>query len=288
LTFGTPSVDGFYWPFEQDPHKGAVQSHVSEVIIGGNRGDSVLLPPNDRFYPPEQDLLYPSNASTYEEMFVAFFGPEVLELYPSPPSSASKEEVRRAYWGAVLDVGQYCGARRLASKLRAAGSQVHLYDFAYWPTNDSWRGFSPHGAELQYVFGANVSACSFANPVGQEIADALAAHHNKGLGVAIRDYWSSFVAMGTPKGAVPWPEFTESLTTPSLLIDQHKNNSLRLSVSISDRGVKCDYVNRFKDASRNNAINLFKLSVRSMGTADDNDPLPPTRVPAYANHPIEI
>merc|ERR1712139_131530 len=100
-----------------------------------------------------------------------------------------------------------------------------------------------------------------------------------------RDYWSSFVATGTPTGAVPWPEFTESLTTPSLLIDQHSNNSLRLSVSISDRGVKCDYVNRFKDASQNNAVNLFKLSVRSLGTADDNDPLPLTRVPAFANHP---
>lgn len=286
LSFSTPSVDGFYWPFAQDPHKGAVKSSVSEVIIGGNGGDSILMPPFDRLRPPEQDALYPSNASMYEALLVAFFGPEVLEHYPVPPSSASKEEIRRAYWGAMVDMGQHCGALRLATKLRAAGSQVYLYDFEYWPTNDSWRGLSPHAAELSYVFGATLPAWDLATPAAQEVVDYISGHHNEGLEHAIRDYWTSFVATGMPKGHVAWPPFTELFTAPSLFIDQHKNNSLRLSVSSGDRGVKCDYVNRFKEASQNNAFNLFKFIVRFAGT--DNNPLPPTSVPAYENHPVVV
>lgn len=95
------------------------------------------MPLVDRCSLPEQDSLYLLNASMYEEMLVAFVGPEVLELYPAPPSPSSKEEVRRAYWGAVIDVGQHCGDLRLASKLRASGAGFHLYDFEYWPTNDN-------------------------------------------------------------------------------------------------------------------------------------------------------
>lgn len=124
------------------------------------------------------------------------------------------------------------------------------------------------------------------SPFGQEIADAIQTHHNEGLGSAIRDYWNSFVATGTPTGIVAWPQFTDVLMTPALLTDQHRSNSPRFSVSFGGRRVKCAYVNRFKGASQNNAVNLLKLFARGFG--NDSNPLPPTRVPAYENHPVVI
>jgi len=279
--FGCASVDGFYWPVNKDPHEREIMCNGCDVIVGGNKCDSVGAKPTDIWYPPHSFDALPTNASSYEEYLSAFFGPEILVHYPIHPK-ASKEEVRVAFWEAVVDVGQSCTAHDFATKLRAVGSRVYLYNFEYWPSHDAWRGMTPHAADVSYVFSNNFPAWDFAQPRAQEVLEYISSYYDLGLANTIRGYWGSFIASGVPEGQVHWPEYTD-VTGSSLLIDHRDDDSPRVSTRVGNRARKCDYLNRFREASPNNAANLLAITIPVPGK-----PLPPMRVPAMPSSSLMV
>ncbi|BBZ06465.1 carboxylic ester hydrolase [Mycolicibacterium doricum] len=170
------------------------------VLIGTNRDEFTLFVAmrylrDDYRYTPEQ----------YPGLLADTFGPDAAQVaarYPidrfGPDSRAS---VPLAYAATVTDAEFACVADRMATELRGA-APVYAYEFndrqAPAPEPLQTLPFpvgAGHSLELRYLF--DVGGAPPLSPRQQALSEAMI------------DYWSAFVATGTPSapGAPPWPQF---------------------------------------------------------------------------------
>jgi len=105
---------------------------------------------------------------------------------------------RDAWWAArALSNGVqfHCGTRRAASRYTRTGTATYVYRFDVFALpSDPHVGVS-HGAELPYVFAANMTRATRAKA---QLSDTIVA------------YWARFAATGDPNGhasAPHWPRF---------------------------------------------------------------------------------
>ncbi len=160
----------------------------------------------------------------YQKAVVALVGPtlsdKVLAQYPSTDYATPWN----AYVALTTDAKFVCPTRRNLGALRDGQDEpVYRYQFAHPLDNapkqkiyGAW-----HGVELLYLFDDLTIA-------GYAPSDA-----EKAIGAAMRGYWSSFAATGTPSLATKWPEWDEK--------DTFLRFDSTIATAVSLRSKQCDF-----------------------------------------------
>lgn len=236
-----PAADGWY--MKQNPSELPVLPKGVEILVGANSMDSVIAPPYTGISSPD---FAPKNTSAFKSLATDYFGASVFEVYPEPASSASEDDVAKAFYRMSADVCNTCPKHFAAQKFLAAHLKVFSYEFAF--ARAPWQGLSCHGCEMFDVFNQSV---------GEIYPDAMRASYDPNLGDAMSRYWASFVKSGLksdqPHGYPAWPEYSGPIgAAKSLEITTGSNGEPQISIHRGIDSDRCTFFENFLKAGKEN------------------------------------
>jgi len=181
----TPALDGYVLREQAGQMLKEGAAGGRPLLVGANADEMTLFTLNTSI----------PDAATYENLVRSQFGTVagniLLGVYPAAAFPSPLAAYRRLT-GDVLFVCPSFGAGKI---LRDAGSEAHVYHFAYPPS--AFLG-AFHGSELFYLFGTTARLSSIG--VTPDAGDAA-------LSDAVQTAWTSYARTGTPLATPAWGAF---------------------------------------------------------------------------------
>jgi para-nitrobenzyl esterase len=207
-----PYADGLDLPDQPQKLLDAGSFAKVPVILGTNKNEGTIffalgvMVPDDTAYQKLMESIFPGQ------------GAAILFQYPSKPSPQD------AAAEAFGDGAFVCPTRRAARALAKGGASAYLYQFVHPVSTSLFQGLGVfHSSEVPFIFG---------NPYIGITLDA----GEETLSKAMRGYWSTLAASGTPapQEMVSWPVYSTASDT-NLVLD------LQLSTETNLKKAACDF-----------------------------------------------